>query len=52
MGEYWDQEFDTMPWQELHGYWLEKMRTLVNLREREVGFLQEPSERMCIDIVI
>ena len=29
MGDYWDREFDTMPWQDVHRYWLDKMRALV-----------------------
>ncbi len=29
MGDYWDPKFDTMPWGEIHGYWLEKMKGLV-----------------------
>ena len=38
MGEYWNREFDTMPWQELHGYWLEKMRTLVSSVTKKSDF--------------
>ncbi|MFH0957380.1 MAG: phenylacetate--CoA ligase family protein [Pseudomonadota bacterium] len=29
MGNYWNPEFDTMPWKSLQDYWLEKMRALV-----------------------
>jgi len=38
MGEYWNREFDTMPWQELQGYWLEKMRNLVSTVTKKPGF--------------
>lgn len=30
MGNFWDPEFDTMPWNLLQDYWLEKMRALVS----------------------
>ena len=29
MGEYWDKTFETMPWDELHKYWLDKFNLLL-----------------------
>jgi phenylacetate-CoA ligase/benzoylacetate-CoA ligase len=30
MDHFWDAEFDTMPWGETRGYWLEKMKDLID----------------------
>lgn len=40
MGEFWDKEFDTAPWQELHGYWLDKFNGLLSYVGKSPGFYQ------------
>jgi phenylacetate-coenzyme A ligase PaaK-like adenylate-forming protein len=30
MGDYWNMEFDTMSWDQLHVYWLERLKNLVD----------------------
>lgn len=30
MGEYWNREFETMPWSDLHKYWVDKFNTLLS----------------------
>jgi phenylacetate-coenzyme A ligase PaaK-like adenylate-forming protein len=30
MGDHWDSKFETMPWQEMPSYWLEKMKSLID----------------------
>lgn len=38
MGEYWNREFETMAWQELHGYWLDKFKKLVDYVKNNSDF--------------
>ena len=30
MGTYWNQQFETMPWTDLHGYWVDKFNDLLS----------------------
>ena len=32
MGAYWDKEFETMAWGDLHNYWLDKFNALTALK--------------------
>jgi len=41
MSEYWNQEFDTMPWDDLHLYWLDNFKDLVERVKRDSPFYAE-----------
>jgi phenylacetate-CoA ligase/benzoylacetate-CoA ligase len=41
MKEYWDITFDTMPWNDVHGYWLEKLNALIGAVKSKSDFYHD-----------
>lgn len=39
--EYWDKEFDTLPWSDLEKYWLEKFRLILEYAGKKSAFYRE-----------
>lgn len=46
MGDYWNQEFETMPWNDLRGYWLEKCNLLLPYVKSNSDFYRKYLEKV------
>ena len=41
MGSYWDNEFETMPWEDVHQYWVNKFNVLLGYAKSKSDFYRE-----------
>jgi phenylacetate-coenzyme A ligase PaaK-like adenylate-forming protein len=41
MGDYWNKEYETMPWDELHNYWIDKFHALVTHAKNNSEFYKK-----------
>jgi len=41
MGDYWDEQFETMPWKDLHKYWLDKFNQLLSYVKSNSDFYEK-----------
>lgn len=46
MGDYWNREFETMPWNKLYSYWLEKFNLLLSYVKVNSDFYRKHLERV------
>lgn len=46
MSEYWNPEFETMPWKDLHAYWLDKFNSLLSNVKSSPGFYQRHLQKV------
>jgi phenylacetate-CoA ligase/benzoylacetate-CoA ligase len=46
MGEYWDKTFETMPWDDIHRYWLDKFNLLITYVKANSDFYGKHLEKI------
>jgi phenylacetate-CoA ligase/benzoylacetate-CoA ligase len=46
MGDYWNQQFETMPWGDLHKYWLDKFNLLITYVKANSAFYEKHLEKV------
>jgi phenylacetate-coenzyme A ligase PaaK-like adenylate-forming protein len=46
MGEYWDKTFETMSWDDIHRYWLDKFNLLIGYVKANSGFYGKHLEKI------
>ncbi len=49
MGEYWNREFETLPWSELQKYWLDQFKKLVEYVRKNSDFYRERLKGVDLD---